>query len=1175
MADNARGIHVSPGVYTREYELLPAVKSLGITSLGLVGETEKGPAFQPMDITNWREYVDLFGSTNPEKYKGSKYPKYELPYIAQSYLSQSKRLSVCRVLGLSGYNAGPAWAITGKVQLADGSTKEMVIAIIRSRGHYEKYYKFNNETGTCECQYQSYDTLLYDVGEKVVTECNKAKEYNMNALQIGQYIPLDSTGNECIDYTNSKLPSSFEATTTNYGRLKLFGWIGTHTEEELEGYVTYSEGDGATPTEDGYNSADYFEYPVSLNPSDNDYILKVLGTRAEVGDAPIYVESLYDVAWKQQIESLNVGNTIAITDKLTTYQVYYPSDYCGFQPFDDFMYLQEEQLTRKDIGKRFIATAYNVNNNFHCHAFDYKSGKPIFKGKTVMYKYDESGKASTIPDESHPGEVKKYSIGIEYKVPEGQSECVGCSQEMVEVPQIVELGQIYTVSQYTDESGKRHYYYRHYPYNYSQQDADLATEDGYIKYMRDFKNIDIIPIIDKLFDQTSGVEISNVSGIGEGIKRAFIAKCKADSLYYRIAEIDEIKDVYPVRTDMNNYKSAYRYSSTPWIISDIKGDFKHIELNRLFRFHTISDGNSSCQQIKVSITNIDYDNGVFDVLVRDIYDTDESQIVYEKYSKVGLIPGLSNYIGLVIGTFDGAYESKSKYITVEINEADTTKNSVPCGFLGYPIHDYSGLEIAENGKKDVIAPILKYNLNYDEDIKQRKQYFGLSDIVGVDVDAFTFKGNMSYYDSPTYYCQGFHLDSRLDETGYTKDEMPEITVDGEYGYKFDAVSVNNRTTVLTGMPIIGKEIDMEGSIYEDKQLRKFTVYFYGGFDGWDVYRDERSNTDDFKKSKYRGDYNDLSGEGYSFDKIDNPSLLDINESAITSDYYAYLSAIRKYHNPESVDINVFATPGIDYVNQKSLVSEAIEMIEEERADSLYVITTPDKPSGADDYIENMYTAEDVVYNLEDSEITSNYACTYYPWVKYFDTNNNQYIMLPATKDVVRNLALTDNTTYAWFAPAGYTRGTVDCTRAHFITKIDDEDTLYEGRINPIKTFAQDGVKVWGQKTLQLADGQLNRINVRRLLLRIRKMIAIACTKLIFEPNDATTKNKFLSLVTPILDNVKSNRGITDYRIEVYDSAEARMRLELPAKIFIKPVQALEYITLDFIITAENVSFDDI
>ena len=140
MADNARGIHVSPGIYSREISIEYAVRSLGITTLGLVGETQRGPAFQAMDISNWREFTEMFGGTSTEKFKGSQYPKYELPYIAKSYLSESEQLKVVRVLGLSGFNAGPAWLVTASDGIGgDASGDKQAVAVIRSRGTYHPY----------------------------------------------------------------------------------------------------------------------------------------------------------------------------------------------------------------------------------------------------------------------------------------------------------------------------------------------------------------------------------------------------------------------------------------------------------------------------------------------------------------------------------------------------------------------------------------------------------------------------------------------------------------------------------------------------------------------------------------------------------------------------------------------------------------------------------------------------------------------------------------------------------------------------------------------------------------------------------------------------------------------------------------------------------------------------
>lgn len=1058
MADNIRGTHVSPGIYSKETDITYAVKSLGITTLGLVGETLKGPAFQPMMVENWRDFQNLFGGTSAEKFIGSNYPKYELPYIAKSYLTESNQLQVCRVLGLSGYNAGPAWCITAS---NDNDTSKMVIAVLRSRGHYEKYFKYSDNTnvdGDCNCQLKRYDKLVFDVGMCTVSNCSQNQTFNGNIVGLTSYKSLTMDGSTCSEYISGGTTSEvgFNVSTLNLGKFTIHGVSGV-----LSSGTTIEE-----------SATTYFEYAVSLNPSDKDYILNVLGTSPFDGTAPLYVESLYDVALQNGIKN---GNITKINDTLTFYAPYNVSDYCTLEPVSGLLTMDEEALTKKHVGTRWLATEESVNKNITCHKFDFNTKKLI-------------------------------------------------SADTVEQ---VTIGQVYTVKQVTDEQGKRHYYYGYYEGKDSINDNNTIIKNNY------------------------------------------------DNRYYKYVE----EKIEPVLCDLNNYKDAYRYASTPWFVSNIKGDATHYELNKLFRFHTISDGNISNSEFKVSIQNIKPDNKTFDVVLRDINDSDESIIVLEKFVNCTLTPGDNGYIAYKIGSFDGVYESKSKYITVEVNENLVTENSIPCGFLGYPLAQYDEVQIGSNtdDTSNVTCPSIMYRVNYDQNIKHRRQYFGLSNSVGVDIDMFTYKGQMAYGEDPLFLSNGFHLDSRLGvavNNGETNETI-KITVDGVSGYTFNCVSVNERTSLLSESPIIGSEYDMKGCIYENVDLRKFTAYFYGGFDGWDIYRESRSNTDEFKINKYEGYFNESNGEGYSFDRIVGGETLGINQPAITSDWYAYLAGIRQFANPEAVDINVFATPGIDIINNTSLVEETIEMIEEERADSIYVVTTPDKPFGAEDYVDEMFTPNDIVSELEDTNIDSNYTCTYYPWVKYHDRENSKYIFLPPTKDVVRNMAMTDNTTHPWFAPAGISRGDVNCVRAKLVTKLADEDVLYESRINPVKTFASDGVKIWGQKNLQVKESLLNRIATRRLLLRLRKLISISCIGLIFEPNDPTTKNKFLSTVTPIMDNIKSNRGISDYRIEVNDSAEARDRRELPVKLYFKPYQALEYITLDFIVTPESVSFDDI
>lgn len=1074
MANNARGIHVSPGVYTKETELTYAVKSLGITTLGLVGETQKGPAFEPISIENWREFQDVFGGTSTEKFKDSQYPKYELPYIAKSYLTESNQLEVCRVLGLSGYNAGPAWVIK--------SDKNDPIAVLRSRGHYEKFYRYTsvNENGSaCECNGGvEYDALVYEVGEKSHEKCDELTQYDADAVKLLPYEDFDVNGNLCEGFSFTKESPSggefFPTSPTNYGRFRISGY--TSDRED-------------------------FSYAVSLNPLDKDYILKVLGSTPTDGETPLYVEALYDVSLQQLI---NANEISGISTTLEAYMPYHIGEYCVLDSVSDFLTIPETSLTRKQLGQRFLSSVKDFTT---VHTLDYS--------------------ANTITD--------------------GNAD--------VDTLTKTEVGQIYTVKQFTKADGKRHYYYTH---------VDEATISSGVSLTEK------LLALDKIETMVSGTS---------AYPQSIIVKVSSDGRYWKMQDSQtrgaDDKVVAPVTLDMNDYKEQYRFASTPWFVSNIKGDANHIEMNRLFRFHTITDGNVANNEIKISIANVDYDNNQFDVYVRAINDTDYSPVILEKFVRCNLIPTDKNFIGFRIGTFDGTYEIKSKYITVELNDTLASQHSVPCGFLGYPLTQFSGATIANENHNLMKNVSIKYNRDFDIEKKIRKQYFGLSDLVGVDLDMFTYKGKTAYSEHPDYLSHGFHLDSRLDFSGYAQGDYPFVTVDGVSGYQFDSVSINARTDSFDGTPIIGHEEDMEESIYNNINVRKFTAYFFGGFDGWDEYRQARTNTDDYSVTRYKGEINTTNGIGYSFDVLENPESFNLNGKVITSDYYAYLGAIRQFANPELVDINVFATPGIDLINNKLLSQEVIDMIEEERADSIYVATLPDKPYGAFDYVDEMYSADDIVAELDDTEIDSNYTCTYFPWVKYQDKDNNQYLMLPPTKDVVRNMAMTDNTTQPWFAPAGLSRGSVDCIRAHSVTKLADEDTLYEGRINPIKTFAKDGVKIWGQKNLQIEETQLNRIAVRRLLLRMRKLISIACLNLIFDPNDATTKNKFLSLVTPIMDNIKANRGVSDYRIEVNDTLESRQRRELPAKIYFKPVNCLEWIDLDFIVTPEAVEFDNI
>jgi phage tail sheath protein FI len=217
---------------------------------------------------------------------------------------------------------------------------------------------------------------------------------------------------------------------------------------------------------------------------------------------------------------------------------------------------------------------------------------------------------------------------------------------------------------------------------------------------------------------------------------------------------------------------------------------------------------------------------------------------------------------------------------------------------------------------------------------------------------------------------------------------------------------------------------------------------------------------------------------------------------------------------------------------------------------------------------------EIAAEVEDSGIDTYYASTYYPWVRYYDSSVSRYISLPVTKDVVRNMADVDNRKYPWYAPAGIERGNVECNKARIFTKLSDENTIYDGRINPVKTFSVDGVKIWGNKTLYTGDTPMNRINTVRLVLYMRKLISQSITSLIFEPNDTTLKAQFEGIVNPILQQIKDDRGITDFRLVVSQTPEQMDEHEISAQLWIKPTPTLEYIELDFIVTPQGVDWNE-
>ncbi len=207
---------------------------------------------------------------------------------------------------------------------------------------------------------------------------------------------------------------------------------------------------------------------------------------------------------------------------------------------------------------------------------------------------------------------------------------------------------------------------------------------------------------------------------------------------------------------------------------------------------------------------------------------------------------------------------------------------------------------------------------------------------------------------------------------------------------------------------------------------------------------------------------------------------------------------------------------------------------------------------------------------------TSYAATYYPWIKILDTYNNKIVSVPPSVVLPSVYASNDRVSAEWFAPAGLNRGGISiATQVTDRTTHQERDSLYEGKVNPIAAFPGSGIVVWGQKTLQNQSSALDRINVRRLMINIKKFFASTSKYLLFEQNVAANRNKFLSLVNPYLESVQQRAGLYAFFVKMDDennTPDIIDRNVLYGQIYLKPTKTAEFIVLDFNILASGATF---
>lgn len=627
---------------------------------------------------------------------------------------------------------------------------------------------------------------------------------------------------------------------------------------------------------------------------------------------------------------------------------------------------------------------------------------------------------------------------------------------------------------------------------------------------------------------------------------------------------------------------------------------------KLFRISALDSGEWESKNLKIAIEDIkgprnEYETyGSFSVVIREAADTDASPRVLESFSGLNLDPTSTNYIGKRIGTkylaWDdvekryseyGDYANQSQYIYVEVEQeveqGYTDPLCLPFGFEGPPRFKAftvnSGSSVASLGNTFVnrsalratsVTPFLDVGtLNFTGSFKfptvalrvsasdaglsrPTRAYFGF-DVAKYGSRALV---DRSFQDvlraPPSMYSNYVATDSNREISFYFSLDDLVYTSTGAYwlsGSRVAGTSITAVSASTTGST--GGYASVLAAGYD-----KFLMPLYGGNDGLDI-----TEAEPFGNHLIAGT------------ELTNHQL------------YTLRRAVDTVSDPERVVTDIITIPGCTNENVVDHVLATCET----RGDALGIVDLPDvyipetesTDSAAD---RSATTVTQTVLALRDRAINNSYGAAYYPWVQIRDTYNLQNVWVPPSVIALGALSYGQASSELWFAPAGFTRGGLSSGNAGLPVlgvsrrlSASERDSLYEANVNPIAQFPAEGIVIFGQKTLQATPSALDRINVRRLMIYLKREISIIASTILFDQNVQTTWARFTAQADALLARVKGRLGVTDYKIvldETTTTPDLIDRNALYAKIFLKPARAIEYIVIDFNITRTGASFAD-
>jgi hypothetical protein len=392
--------------------------------------------------------------------------------------------------------------------------------------------------------------------------------------------------------------------------------------------------------------------------------------------------------------------------------------------------------------------------------------------------------------------------------------------------------------------------------------------------------------------------------------------------------------------------------------------------------------------------------------------------------------------------------------------------------------------------------------------------------------------------------------------------------------KYTIADLNDSNNTRLTFASLAADPDSVSKFNKFTEFLKFTNIFHGGFDGINILdKDQRKLND--KAASTDSASGGLAGGGDNIN-LNLSSEFTPGQGEENNSINSYRTAARIITDPLSSRVNIVSIPGI----RENLVTDFTADLVKDYSKAIFLMDIANYDDGINRLYDDSTTRPNVQNTIDQFEgraVNNNYVATYFPDIIKYEAILNENVSLPASIAAIKALAYNDSVSFPWFAPAGFNRGALeDVKNTKLRLNTEERNILYEARINPIASFPQSGFVIFGQKTLQQDKSSLDRVNVRRMLLEVKRIVSELANKFIFEQNTPALRAKFVAQVTPKLAIIQAQQGIDQFKIVMDSSNNSQNDIEnnrLNGKIILVPTRAVEFIAIDFIITNSGVSFE--